>query len=277
MAVKEIVRVWNNKGIIKKNLKTLIMPLKDVQFPLSDEENILILDLKDTVNKIQDCAGIAANQIGYDRRIFIGQIDKTNNFKICINPMIIEKYEQSVQTVITNKEDFKNYLTQRLNDSEDPHIHIHEGCLSMPGIQMSFERYDNIKVSYFDENGKYFEKNLNGFSSRVFQHETDHLNGILIADRTLQFKGLSIPDFMAHKGTPKNLEHCSQDLIKFLKDTYICKYLGLRNTVPFRNEEWYICQSPVHTHSCNKNELIKYCLTYTRNFRSCKYYGGGNK
>ena len=88
MAVKEIVRVWNNKGIIKKNLKTLIMPLKDVQFPLSDEENILILDLKDTVNKIQDCAGIAANQIGYDRRIFIGQIDKTNNFKICINPFL---------------------------------------------------------------------------------------------------------------------------------------------------------------------------------------------
>ena len=75
MAVKDIVRVWNNKGIIKKNLKTLIMPLKEVQFPLSDEDNKLILDLKDTANKLQDCAGIAANQIGYDKSIFIGLKD----------------------------------------------------------------------------------------------------------------------------------------------------------------------------------------------------------
>jgi len=284
MAQRKIVRVWNNKGIIKKNLKALITPLKEVQFPLSDEDKKLILDLKDTA-KVIECVGIAANQIGYDRKIFIGMLDETANFKIFINPRIIEKSEESVQATFKNVEDFedaikvysqkvKDALDGKLEYSEVADLHTSEACLSTPGIHGSIKRYDNIKMSYFDENGKCFEENLNGYGSRVFQHETDHLNGILIADRLLQFSAINGYD-PSHEGAPKNIEHCSQDLIKFLKDTYICKYLGLRNTVPFRNEEWYICQSPVHTHSCNKNELIKYCLTYTRNFRSCKYYGGG--
>jgi peptide deformylase len=270
MAVKEIVRVWNNKGIIKKNLKTLIMPLKEVQFPLSDEDKKLILDLEDTA-KVLSCAGIAANQIGYDRNIFIGIIDETENYEIFINPRIIEKSEESVQTAITNKEDFINHIAQKLKDSENPYLQIYEACLSVPGMNMTFNRYDNIKVSYFDENGKYFEKNLNGYGSRVFQHETDHLNGILIVDRSLEFTVLSDYD-MSHEGAPKDIENYVKDLIKLLKDTYACKYLDLRSIVPFRNQEWNICKSPVHMHTCKKNELKNFCATYTRNFRSCKYY-----
>ena len=75
-------------GIIKKNLKSLLVPLKEVSFPLTDEDKRIITDLKDTASATP-CAGIAANQIGYDKKIFIGLTNvEKNQFGIFINPKI---------------------------------------------------------------------------------------------------------------------------------------------------------------------------------------------
>lgn len=58
-----------------------------------------------------------------------------------------------------------------------------EGCLSVPGIRALVPRYRAIKVSYQDQQGQTCEMLLEDFPARVFQHEFDHLNGMVYLDR----------------------------------------------------------------------------------------------
>lgn len=60
-----------------------------------------------------------------------------------------------------------------------------EGCLSIPGIRALVPRYKNISVQYTDEQGSHTELKLEGFVARVFQHETDHLEGKVYLDRVV--------------------------------------------------------------------------------------------
>ena len=127
-------------------------------------------------------------------------------------------------------------------------------------------------VNYLNEDGEYFEKTINGFYSKVFQHETDHLNGLLIADRCIQQDDLTYPYGNGEKGVPKNLLAVKEELMQYLVKSYVCKYIELRDTVPFKNRKWYVCNSPIRSHSCDKNQLKQYCLSLNRNQIFCDYY-----
>jgi peptide deformylase len=58
-----------------------------------------------------------------------------------------------------------------------------EGCLSVPGIRGLVPRYEAIEVEYVDRRGNRHEERLTGFVARIFQHELDHLNGMVFLDR----------------------------------------------------------------------------------------------
>jgi len=58
-----------------------------------------------------------------------------------------------------------------------------EGCLSIPSIRAQVPRYKHIKISYINAQGKPEAKELTDFVARVFQHEYDHLNGLVYLDR----------------------------------------------------------------------------------------------
>ena len=58
-----------------------------------------------------------------------------------------------------------------------------EGCLSIPGIRGSVPRYQEIELEYTDRDGKLRKQELTDFVARVFQHEYDHLDGIVFLDR----------------------------------------------------------------------------------------------
>lgn len=58
-----------------------------------------------------------------------------------------------------------------------------EGCLSVPGLRGLVPRHDEIEVEYRDRGGNLQHQILTGFVARIFQHELDHLNGILFIDR----------------------------------------------------------------------------------------------
>ena len=73
MAVRNenLVKIWDGKRLIEENIQFLKKPTKKINFPLSDYIKDIIQDLIDTY-KATPCSGIAANQLGYDRHIFIG-------------------------------------------------------------------------------------------------------------------------------------------------------------------------------------------------------------
>ena len=178
MAFKTIVKMWKNHKIIRSNVDFLTVPTKFVDLPLSKYDKKIIKDLKETASKIP-CAGIAANQIGHSKKIFIGFSDNSlKDFKIYINPEVIRKFSDSL--VGAYKERIDHIHRKKPND------HIYEGCLSLPGAEFSFPRYHKIKVRYFDEVGHEKIEILEKFHAQIFQHETDHLNGKTIAHRFLE-------------------------------------------------------------------------------------------
>ena len=69
-----------------------------------------------------------------------------------------------------------------------------EGCLSIPDIRGRVPRARSIVVRGYDRNGKRVEIKASGFSARVIQHETDHLNGVLFFDRMKSFETLTFLD-----------------------------------------------------------------------------------
>ncbi len=65
-----------------------------------------------------------------------------------------------------------------------------EGCLSVPGTRGLVPRHETIAVEYFTRDGERIQQELTGFIARIFQHEIDHLDGILFPDRVLDMTDL---------------------------------------------------------------------------------------
>lgn len=99
--------------------------------------------------------GLAANQIGITKRFFILDIDDV--VRKIINPEILEKSSNSIE--------------------------MEEGCLSIPGIYKSVRRPEKIKVKYLNEKGEEIIEDMDGLLSRAFQHELDHLDGVLFVEK----------------------------------------------------------------------------------------------
>lgn len=133
----------------------------EITFPLSDEDKEDIRDMIETADSIKEAVGIAAVQIGVQKRIFIMNEEfvsgnKKDKPRIFINPEI-EMFDPGEE----KKEEY---------------------CLSFPGIGVQITRRTLIKVLAKDIEGKQFEVVLTEFAARAAQHEMDHLNGVLLID-----------------------------------------------------------------------------------------------
>jgi peptide deformylase len=66
-----------------------------------------------------------------------------------------------------------------------------ESCLSTPGLCGEVKRYENIRLTYYDDNGEKQREKMNGEYAVFVQHELDHLNGVLWVDRVEDTKTIS--------------------------------------------------------------------------------------
>ena len=101
--------------------------------------------------------GISANQLGYNYRAFAMRGETKKVSIVCFNPEI---------------KDF----SPEMNTME-------EGCLSLPDVFARVVRPAHVAISYLDKDGKEEGQLASGMTARVFQHELDHLDGILFVDR----------------------------------------------------------------------------------------------
>ena len=139
-----------------------------VNFPLNSMDKQLIQDMKYSIQPEQlktanapwdSAAGMAANQWGTNKRIFLFCPDADTKIEVMINP----SYEPLIGTTAHSP-------------AEDL---CWEGCFSVPLATGNVKRYIDIRAKYQDEEGKIIIRELSGRHARVFQHETDHLNGFL--------------------------------------------------------------------------------------------------
>tara|TARA_B100000427_G_C15463750_1_gene575268 strand:- start:226 stop:867 length:642 start_codon:yes stop_codon:yes gene_type:complete len=188
MTIKNIVKIWDGENLSEENVKFLKLKTKKVTFPASDFIKNIIEDLIDTYKEIS-CAGIAANQIGYDYQIFIGMktIEDENEAEE------IEKKEAELSSASGNPyaDNYEIYINPQIDKVDSQSIQLdEEGCLSIPGLMVGRERYDKIKIRYYDVNGAVHKCTFSGFLSKLFQHELDHLNGELMIDNLEKIENL---------------------------------------------------------------------------------------
>lgn len=118
-------------------------------------------DMLETLHESDDGVGLAAPQVGVSKKFVVismpDEEEKTRRVIFMVNPEIIEE-----------------------NDEVE---YMDEGCLSLPGIwAQDIERATKVKVRYQELDGKTVEATFTEFLARVAQHETDHLDGVLMID-----------------------------------------------------------------------------------------------
>src|SRR3989440_12920443 len=100
-------------------------------------------------------AGLAANQIGVPLRVCVVKGEENQHWGL-VNPVLVKGEGSQVG---------------------------YEGCLSFPGFVGEVERYETVVVKALNRRGKEIRIKASGFTARAFQHEIDHLDGILFTDR----------------------------------------------------------------------------------------------
>ena len=107
-----------------------------------------------------------------------------------ITPGLLLTLKQMIKLTKTFKDDgFISVINPKILSLGKRQKTYFEGCLSIPDVYGEVKRYTNIKVSFMNEAGKPQVQNLKGVPAWIFQHEMDHLNGMLFSDRVLEQKG----------------------------------------------------------------------------------------
>lgn len=104
--------------------------------------------------------GLSANQVGLDHRVFV--VGTENKRIMMFNPKIIGYTKETVA--------------------------LEEACVSMPGFSLVLQRPEGVHVTYQDENGEYQSAYYTGVSSRIIQHEYDHMEGRNFSQYASNFK-----------------------------------------------------------------------------------------
>lgn len=141
------IKIFPDEALRKKALPVV---------KVTEEDRRLIKDMIETMY-VADGAGLSATQTGVGKRIFVANPSGEKGKElIVINPRIVGK---------SGKEK------------------LAEGCLSLPGLSAEVKRYKKIAVRVCDVEGRESLIHAEGLLARIFQHEIDHLDGILFIDR----------------------------------------------------------------------------------------------
>ena len=182
MTVRDILQIGN--PILRQEAAAV-----DVDAITTPEVQNLIADLVDTM-RAANGAGIAANQIGVPLRVTVMEV--TDNPRYPYKPAL-------PLTVVINPE--VTFLTPaQADDPDGPEtVLINEGCLSVP-LRGDVIRHVNIKVRYFDGEGLVHEAVKRGLTAGTWQHECDHLDGVLFVDRVQDSTSLTTWDEFQNHG-----------------------------------------------------------------------------
>ena len=156
--------------ILEKECSTV--DIKNINEDILD----IIEDLKETL-EFGTGLGIAAPQIGVNKRIIVVGAKKEK-----------VKYNDAEEIPITA---MINPTWKKLSENTDIQ---YEGCMSVPTIRGRVERYKDIELTYYDENGKQIIKEIHGFFARLVQHECDHLDGIVFLEKVKGPNGFATID-----------------------------------------------------------------------------------
>ena len=153
----------------KKDEKFLRQKTADFDFKEHSRKAITeVIKQMRAVMKIAEGVGLSANQIGLNLRVFVVQLPQE-----AIDTNQRNQYKPAFYAI---------FNPEIIKFSKEKMI-MEEGCLSVPGVAGLVERPEKITLVGQDKNGGKIKIKAWGLLARVFQHEVDHLNGILFIDK----------------------------------------------------------------------------------------------
>lgn len=167
------------------------VPVAEIKSPKIKK---VIRDMKKMLATQPDGVAIAAPQIAVSLRIFV------------VSGKIFEESWQRGEglpkstPIKTPDIAFINPVITKLSKKKR---WLHEGCLSVRPLWGEVERSLNATIEAYDEEGKKFTRGAGGLLAHIFQHETDHLNGMLFIDHARNVAPGEVPPSVAGKTTPK--------------------------------------------------------------------------
>jgi peptide deformylase len=144
--VEEVVSILPILAEVHPKLSQ-VMPDFDITQIMQPEIQKFIRQMRKT-QAAYNGLGLSANQVGIGFRMFV-----IGDGIVCFNPKIIATHGEQIRKA--------------------------EGCLSFPGLYLNVPRYGSIDVEYYDENANLVRTHFDGLTAQVYQHELDHMNGVV--------------------------------------------------------------------------------------------------
>ena len=159
--------------VLRKNAVEIAVPeIKSAKIQL------IIKEMREALESQDDGVAIAAPQIGYSMRMFIVSHKVANILKgeemEPSHDQVDKAYKSKTSTV---------YINPVIKKVSKKKMSVEEGCLSVRYLYGKVSRSTKATVEAYDENGKKFTRGATGLLAQIFQHEVDHLNGILFTDK----------------------------------------------------------------------------------------------
>jgi peptide deformylase len=171
------------------------VPVADITSPKIQK---ILSDMKRALDSQDDGVAIAAPQIGVPLRIFLvsGAVLEALKKHEKESSVVEEKVKGQVVKGNIKKEQAKDlvFINPTITKLSKSTEWMEEGCLSVRYLYGKVRRSTKATVIAYDEHGNKFERGGSGIMAQVFQHETDHLNGVLFIDKAKEVEDLPPPE-----------------------------------------------------------------------------------
>lgn len=165
--------------------EVLRTPTEKVRFPLDEETWEIVRQLEAKFDQAENIAGLAANQIGFNKQIFIFEVPDEDWLK-----KLGPDFQETMPKSIWINPSFKPTSKELWEDWE--------GCFSVNEFVGNVPRYRSISYEAWTPEGKKIEGRANGYLARIIQHEIGHLNGQLFIDLVDEKDLLTRDELMKH-------------------------------------------------------------------------------
>lgn len=151
----------------------------------SPEIQKILKDMIDALATQDDGVAIAAPQIGVSLRIFVA-----SKAVLDMPDAITDRAKMINRKELKQEAGYLTFINPVITKLSKDKTLLEEGCLSVRPLYGKIKRSKKASVKAYDENGRLFERGATGLLAQIFQHEVDHLNGILFIDNATDLKEL---------------------------------------------------------------------------------------
>lgn len=173
------------------------VPVEDITGPKIQK---IIKNMKEAMHAEPDAVAIAAPQIGEPLQIFVVAgwvLDAVKNRRDSIESVEIEKRNVTYPDLVC--------INPKISKLSKKTQFMEEGCLSVRFVYGKVKRANRATITAYDENGKKFERGGSGILAQIFQHETDHLKGVIFTDKATEME--TVPPSYVYGKAWKDIEN----------------------------------------------------------------------